>query len=256
MVTEWGMSDKVGLMHLGSEGGEVFIGRDYASKANYSETEAAVIDAEVKKIIDFCAKEAERILSENKDKLKTMVEILIEKETIYQDEVDMIMAGKSKDEILAVIKMKSEQKTEKTAEDKPIEKAQNATAESTLASSDDKSKKTQNATSESGKNSTKIGNNGKNIGAEATLDIDEVIKIAEARAKELEGQKSANAIEAIKKEDTTKKLAESTSKQTKNAPIENKKASTKTKTTSNKVADTKKSEKSANSAKKSTTNKK
>ena len=108
MVTEWGMSEKLGLVHLSSEGAEVFIGRDYAKRNEYSEATAAAIDEEVKKIIDECSKNAEKILTDNRSKLETMVEMLLEKETIYQDEVDMIMQGKSKDEILADIKKKEE----------------------------------------------------------------------------------------------------------------------------------------------------
>ena len=116
MVTEWGMSEKLGLVHLGSGDDQVFIGRDYAIRTVYSEKETALIDEEIKKIINTCQKEAERILTENKDKLKTMVEILLEKETIYQDEVDMIMAGKTSRDILAEISKKAEQDKAETEE--------------------------------------------------------------------------------------------------------------------------------------------
>ena len=108
MVTQWGMSDKLGLVHLGDAGDQVFIGRDYATRANYSEKEAALIDEEVKNIINQCAKEAERILTENKKKLETMVDILLEKETIYQDEVDLIMQGKTKKYVLETIAKKAD----------------------------------------------------------------------------------------------------------------------------------------------------
>lgn len=103
MVTQWGMSDKLGLVCLGDNSDQIFIGRDYATRANYSEKEASIIDEEIKNIINSCAKEAQRILLENKEKLQTMVDLLLEKETIYQDEVDMIMQGKTKDEILQEI---------------------------------------------------------------------------------------------------------------------------------------------------------
>lgn len=118
MVTEWGMSDKLGLVHLAGGTDQVFIGRDYATRTSYSEKEAALIDEEIKNIINSCSKEAERILTENKQKLQTMVDILIEKETIYQDEVDMILQGKSKQEILEAIAQKAEpdQTTKEKAE--------------------------------------------------------------------------------------------------------------------------------------------
>ena len=112
MVTEWGMSDSLGLVHFGDTQGEVFIGRDYATRSNYSERDAALIDDEIKKIITACQKEAEKILSDNKSKLEVMVDVLLEKETIYQDEVDMIMAGKTKKQILNAIAKKMAAKKE------------------------------------------------------------------------------------------------------------------------------------------------
>ena len=118
MVTEWGMSEKLGLVHFGTNDDQVFIGRDYATRASYSEKEAALIDEEIKKIIDSCQKEAERILTENKDKLKTMVEVLLDKETIYQDEVDMIMSGKSTKDILEEISKKADQEKQSQSTEK------------------------------------------------------------------------------------------------------------------------------------------
>lgn len=133
MVMQWGMSDKLGLVCLGDSSDQIFIGRDYATRANYSEKEASIIDEEVKNIINSCAKEAQHILLENKDKLQTMVDLLLEKETIYQDEVDMIMQGKSKDEILQEITKKlSENQTkeepvgEKLTVDQLIARAEQA----------------------------------------------------------------------------------------------------------------------------------
>lgn len=117
MVMQWGMSDKLGLVCLGDNSDQIFIGRDYATRANYSEKEASIIDEEIKNIINSCAKEAQRILLENKDKFQTMVDLLLEKETIYQDEVDMIMQGKSKDEILLAIANKL---TENQPKEEPV----------------------------------------------------------------------------------------------------------------------------------------
>ena len=108
MVTDWGMSSEIGLIHYGSEGSELFLGRDYQTRATYSEKEAAKIDDEIKKIIDNCYKEAKKILTENKDKIETMVAVLLEKETIYSDEVDMIMQGSSKDDVIKYIDDKAE----------------------------------------------------------------------------------------------------------------------------------------------------
>ena len=102
MVTEWGMSENLGLVYAGSDD-EVFIGKSYQERMPYSENQGKIIDEEIKKIIDYCQQETTRILTENKDVLMTMVDVLLEKETIYTEEVEMIINGKSKDEVIAYI---------------------------------------------------------------------------------------------------------------------------------------------------------
>ena len=121
MVTEWGMSEGVGLVQLGSAS-EIFVGRDYQTKVNYSEKQAAIIDEEVAKIIKKCQAQANEILNKNKNIVKTMVEVLLEKETIYSDEIDLIIAGKSKDEVIKFIdkKVKKEKKEEAKAEEEKV----------------------------------------------------------------------------------------------------------------------------------------
>jgi len=106
------MSDVVGLVNMGSQT-EVFIGRDYQTKVNYSEKEASIIDEEVRKIIDSCSEVAKNILSKNKKAVKNMVELLLQKETIYSDEVDMIISGKT---VLEINEINNEK--EKTKNDK------------------------------------------------------------------------------------------------------------------------------------------
>lgn len=87
MVTEWGMSDSIGNMYLGSSE-EVFLGRDYQTHLTYSEEVAAKIDEEVKSIIDAQYQVALNILKENRSIMDAMVKALYEKETIYEDEID------------------------------------------------------------------------------------------------------------------------------------------------------------------------
>lgn len=99
MVTEYGMSETIGTVNYGGEGSQVFIGRDYQDRVSYSEKEASVIDAEIKKIIDKCFAEAQEILTKHKSQVDTMVEVLLEKETIYKDDVELIMGGASKQEV-------------------------------------------------------------------------------------------------------------------------------------------------------------
>ncbi len=90
MVTKYGMSDRVGAIMFGSGQEEVFLGRDFAQTKNYSEETAAIIDEEVKKIIDKAYKTAEVILSGNIDKLHAVATRLLEKEKIDGEEFDEI----------------------------------------------------------------------------------------------------------------------------------------------------------------------
>ena len=107
MVTEYGMSPKFGMMYLGSNQ-ELFLGRDYQSHAMYSEKIAGEIDDEVRRFINENYERALKVLKDNIDKLHIMARVLLEKETIYTAEVDMIMDGKSFDEVIAYINEKAE----------------------------------------------------------------------------------------------------------------------------------------------------
>ena len=125
MVTEWGMSPELRNVYFGGEQ-EVFIGRDYQTQASYGEEVAALIDSEIRKIVDTAYDRAVTVISENVEKLHTMVALLYTHETIYGDEVDLVMEGKSVDEINAYIDEKKA-KREKEAKEKAeaIRKAQN-----------------------------------------------------------------------------------------------------------------------------------
>ena len=90
MVTKYGMSDRVGAIMLGSGQEEVFLGRDFAQAKEYSEETAAIIDEEVKKIIDKAYNTAAEILKTHIDKLHTVAGILLEKEKIDGEEFDAI----------------------------------------------------------------------------------------------------------------------------------------------------------------------
>ena len=99
MVTEWGMSDSIGNMYLGSSE-EVFLGRDYQTHLNYSEEVAAKIDEEVKTIIDTQYQVALNILKSNRPIMDAMVKALYEKETIYEDEINALFGEESTGESL------------------------------------------------------------------------------------------------------------------------------------------------------------
>ena len=84
MVTKYGMSDRIGAIMLGSGQEEVFLGRDFAQAKEYSEETAAVVDEEVKKIVDNAYRRAEQILKENIDKLHAVAGVLLEKEKLME----------------------------------------------------------------------------------------------------------------------------------------------------------------------------
>ena len=86
MVTKYGMSERLGTIMFGSGQEEVFLGRDWTQTKNYSEETAGIIDEEVKKIIDKAYESALYILSQNRDKLEIVANILLEKEKIDGEE--------------------------------------------------------------------------------------------------------------------------------------------------------------------------
>ena len=100
MVTEWGMSERVGLVTYSADN-PIFLGRDMEAHNSYSEETAGMIDEEVHKIISAAHDRAVKLLTENRKALDTMARVLIERETIYTEEVDLIMDGKSVEEIYA-----------------------------------------------------------------------------------------------------------------------------------------------------------
>jgi len=91
MVTKYGMSNILGTVSFGSGNEEVFLGRDLAQAKDYSDETAALIDAEVKRIIDTGYKRAEELLKANMTKLHAVAGVLLEKEKIDGDEFSEIM---------------------------------------------------------------------------------------------------------------------------------------------------------------------
>jgi len=91
MVMRYGMSDKLGTITFGNDQEEVFLGRDINNIKNYSDEIAAVIDVEVKSIIDKAYKRAEQILIDHEDKLHRVATVLLEKEKIEDEEFEGIM---------------------------------------------------------------------------------------------------------------------------------------------------------------------
>ena len=105
MITEWGMSDVLGPVFYGSEG-EVFVGKNYQNKTSYSEEYSAIIDRETQKIIKSAYERALRILKDNFAKLETMAKVLLEVESISNEEVNDIMGGASVEDVVAKVNRK------------------------------------------------------------------------------------------------------------------------------------------------------
>ena len=90
MVTEYGMSD-LGPVQLEQQEGGVFLGRDYGKTRNFSNEVAHEIDLEMRKIIDECYKDAQKILSENADMVKLIAETLLEYETLTKEQIEYLV---------------------------------------------------------------------------------------------------------------------------------------------------------------------
>ena len=91
MVMRYGMSDRLGTITFGNDQEEVFLGRDINNTKNYSDEIAAIIDVEVKNIIDKAYNRAKTILNEHLDKLHGVADVLLEKEKIEGEEFEAIM---------------------------------------------------------------------------------------------------------------------------------------------------------------------
>ena len=97
MVTQFGMSDKLGLVTLGKKQHEVFLGHDIVDDRNYSEEVAHTIDLEIRAIIDAAMNKAKDILTENRDRLEQITKLLLEKEILEGDELGELLGYPKKE---------------------------------------------------------------------------------------------------------------------------------------------------------------
>jgi cell division protease FtsH len=93
MVTDWGMSDKLGFQHYGAAQEEVFLGHSVTQTKNMSDQTASVVDDEVKIIIETAYARATKLLTDNLDKLHTVAQALLEYETLSGDEIKALLRG-------------------------------------------------------------------------------------------------------------------------------------------------------------------
>lgn len=98
MVTQFGMSDRLGLVTLGRKQHEVFLGRDIMEDRNYSEEIAYAIDQEVRSIIDECFNTAKTILTDHNERLEEITSLLLEKEVLEGDELSDLLGYPRKEE--------------------------------------------------------------------------------------------------------------------------------------------------------------
>ena len=93
MVTQYGMTEAIGAIKLGADSSQPFLGREYGHQRDYSESVAAVIDAEIRKMIENAHQEAFDILVANRETMDAMVVTLLEKETLNKEEIAEIFAN-------------------------------------------------------------------------------------------------------------------------------------------------------------------
>ncbi len=94
MVTEWGMSDRLGPLTFNAGSGEIFLGRDFAKQTEYSEGTARLIDEEIKHIIDAAYEHTTNLLLENLEALHTIAKALLTREVLDGDDVDALASGR------------------------------------------------------------------------------------------------------------------------------------------------------------------
>ena len=104
MVTQFGMSDTIGTMYLGSDQ-EVFVGMEFGQSREYSEQSAAAIDQEVKRLLDECYARACKLLKDHMDKLIAVAEALLERDTLTRADFECVMRGEPLPPMTEVEKM-------------------------------------------------------------------------------------------------------------------------------------------------------
>ena len=99
MVMRFGMSEKLGPRVFGHDHGQPFLGREFSSEPDYSDEIAREIDDEIRRIVEGAHQVAKDILGEHREVLKTISEILLERETIEREEFEALLLGTPRDEI-------------------------------------------------------------------------------------------------------------------------------------------------------------
>ena len=93
MVTRFGMSDRLGTVALGRQQGNMFLGRDIVAERDFSEETAAMIDEEVRQLVDVAYRRAKEVLTNNRHVLDQLAQMLVEKETVDAEELQELLAN-------------------------------------------------------------------------------------------------------------------------------------------------------------------
>lgn len=93
MITRFGMSDRLGPVALGRQQGNMFLGRDIVAERDFSEETAAIIDEEVRQLVDTAYQRAKSVLTNNRAILDRLAQMLVEKETVDADELQELLAN-------------------------------------------------------------------------------------------------------------------------------------------------------------------
>jgi cell division protease FtsH len=124
MVMRFGMSEKLGPRVFGHDHGQPFLGREFSTEPDYSDEIAREIDDEVRRIIEAAHQRATEILTEHREKLTTISEILVKRETIEKEEFLALLAGKSEEEVFGVEEETTTGKPELPAPPAPADRAE------------------------------------------------------------------------------------------------------------------------------------
>lgn len=126
MVYNWGMSKNLGFLGLSNDQ-QVFIGRDYQTRSDFSEKLASEADDEIRQILDYNYKRAKKILTDNRKLLDEMAELLLSHETINKEEIDLLIQGKSATEVAEIMDIREhEQRKKEEKERKRLEQERKA----------------------------------------------------------------------------------------------------------------------------------
>lgn len=118
MITEFGMSEKIGATQFTSGGDQVFLGRDIQNDSGYSDAIAHQIDIETQKFINFCYDHAKQILTEHKEQLETIAKKLLEVETLNAEEIKSLFDhGVMPEPVVVETEVETEEETTETVED-------------------------------------------------------------------------------------------------------------------------------------------